>query len=125
MGEWRGLLVFVVVLVAVLVAASYLIRETPDLLAGSRGAFVEEVDPDAPAESAVTAVQTEQTEPAESPPGDAVDAAAIEAAVAVDDEVAAGQLLGAMGSTGRTTGPHLHFEARMDGTATDPEPFLP
>ena len=64
-----------------LVAASYLIRETPDLLAGSRGAFVEEVDPDAPAESAVTAVQTEQTEPAESPPGDAVDAAAIEAAV--------------------------------------------
>ena len=46
-------------------------------------------------------------------------------AVAVDDEVEAGQLLGAMGSTGRATGPHLHFEARIDGTATDPEPFLP
>ena len=46
-------------------------------------------------------------------------------AVAVADEVEAGQLLGAMGSTGRTTGPHLHFEARIDGTAIDPEPFLP
>jgi len=46
-------------------------------------------------------------------------------AVGPDDEVAARQLLGAMGTTGRTTGPHLHFEARIDGTATDPEPFLP
>ena len=46
-------------------------------------------------------------------------------AVGPDDEVDAGQLLGAMGSTGRTTGPHLHFEARMDGTAVDPAPFLP
>ena len=46
-------------------------------------------------------------------------------AVGPDDEVEAGQLLGAMGSTGRTTGPHLHFEARVDGTAVDPAPFLP
>ena len=46
-------------------------------------------------------------------------------AVGPDDEVEAGQLLGAMGSTGRTTGPHLHFEARSDGTAVDPAPFLP
>ncbi len=46
-------------------------------------------------------------------------------AVGPDDEVDAGQLLGAMGSTGRTTGPHLHFEARIDGTAVDPAPFLP
>ena len=45
--------------------------------------------------------------------------------VGPDDEVDAGQLLGLMGSTGRTTGPHLHFEARVDGTAIDPEPFLP
>ena len=46
-------------------------------------------------------------------------------AVAVADEVEAGQPLGAMGSTGRTTGPHLHFEARIDGSAVDPAPFLP
>ena len=46
-------------------------------------------------------------------------------AVGPDDEVEAGQLLGAMGSTGRSTGPHLHFEARIDGTAVDPAPFLP
>ena len=46
-------------------------------------------------------------------------------AVGPDDQVAAGQLLGAMGSTGRSTGPHLHFEARIDGTAIDPAPFLP
>ena len=46
-------------------------------------------------------------------------------AVGPDDEVEAGQLLGAMGSTGRSTGPHLHFEARIDGTAVDPAPFMP
>lgn len=46
-------------------------------------------------------------------------------AVGPDDEVAAGQLLGAMGSTGRSTGPHLHFETRVDGTAVDPAPYLP
>ncbi len=46
-------------------------------------------------------------------------------AVGPDDEVAAGQLLGAMGSTGRSTGPHLHFETRVDGTAVDPAPYMP
>ena len=46
-------------------------------------------------------------------------------AVGPDDEVEAGQLLGAMGSTGRSTGPHLHFETRIDGTAVDPVPFMP
>ncbi len=46
-------------------------------------------------------------------------------AVAPDDEVTAGTLLGAMGSTGRSTGPHLHFETRIDGVAIDPAPFMP
>ena len=46
-------------------------------------------------------------------------------AVTVDDEVDSGQLLGAMGTTGRSTGPHLHFESRIDGTAVDPAPFMP
>ena len=46
-------------------------------------------------------------------------------AVGPADEIEAGRLLGAMGSTGRSTGPHLHFEARIDGTAVDPAPFMP
>ena len=46
-------------------------------------------------------------------------------AVAPDDEVEAGEALGTVGATGRATGPHLHFEARVDGAAVDPVPFLP
>ena len=46
-------------------------------------------------------------------------------AVTVAEEVDSGQLLGAMGTTGRSTGPHLHFESRIDGAAVDPVPFLP
>jgi len=41
-------------------------------------------------------------------------------AVATGDEVTCGTPLGQVGSSGNSTGPHLHFEPRVGGTAVDP-----
>ena len=40
------------------------------------------------------------------------------------DAVIKGQAIGVIGSTGYATGPHLHFEVRIDGEPFDPMPFL-
>ncbi len=39
--------------------------------------------------------------------------------------VARGQVIGWVGSSGASSGPHLHFELRLDGEHVDPEPYLP
>lgn len=42
----------------------------------------------------------------------------------IGQSVAAGDVIGAIGSTGRSTGPHLHFEVRINDRAVNPRPFL-
>jgi murein DD-endopeptidase MepM/ murein hydrolase activator NlpD len=44
--------------------------------------------------------------------------------VKVGQVLKAGQSVGRLGSTGRSTGPHLHYETRIDGEAVDPSKFL-
>jgi len=46
-------------------------------------------------------------------------------AVAAGDHVRAGQVIGLSGSTGNSTGPHLHFEVRSGADPVDPIPYLP
>ena len=47
-----------------------------------------------------------------------------EITVKVGQAVRIGQSVGKIGSTGRSTGPHLHYETRIDGDAVDPQKFL-
>lgn len=44
--------------------------------------------------------------------------------VRAGEAVRAGQIVGAVGSTGRSTGPHLHFAVERAGQAVDPKPLL-
>ncbi|WP_158100527.1 M23 family metallopeptidase [Neiella marina] len=44
--------------------------------------------------------------------------------VAVGDVVTKGDVIAAMGSTGRSTGPHVHYEVLKNGKQVDPSPFI-
>jgi murein DD-endopeptidase MepM/ murein hydrolase activator NlpD len=48
----------------------------------------------------------------------------LEIDVKVGQTIRIGQVVGRLGSTGRSTGPHLHYETRIDGEAVDPNKFL-
>ena len=44
--------------------------------------------------------------------------------VARGDSVSRGQKIGTMGSTGRSTGPHLHYQVEVDRKPVDPRPYM-
>jgi len=46
-------------------------------------------------------------------------------AVGVGERVGQGQMVGRVGATGQSTGPHVHFEVRRNGAPLNPLNFLP
>ena len=44
--------------------------------------------------------------------------------VAAGQRVRKGDVIGYVGSTGRSTGPHLHYEVRIAGAAVNPVPYM-
>jgi len=44
--------------------------------------------------------------------------------VEAGDKVVKGQIIGQLGSTGRSTGPHLHYEVLVGGQTVNPEPYI-
>ncbi len=44
--------------------------------------------------------------------------------VSAGDEVERGEVIGLVGSTGRSTGPHIHYEVRRNGQPVDPSSYL-
>jgi len=49
----------------------------------------------------------------------------LQTTVSAGQKVARGQVIGLEGSTGYSTGPHVHFELRVNDQVTDPMPYLP
>jgi len=49
----------------------------------------------------------------------------VKLAVKVGDRVKRGQVVGFIGSTGKSTGPHVHYEVRINGRAVNPRYYLP
>ena len=47
-----------------------------------------------------------------------------ETLVKIGDKVKRGSTVGSVGNTGRSTGPHLHYEVRLNGIPQNPDRFI-